>query len=121
MSPDIPSLLAQIDEEPDKLHSDSTPAVEALIEIGEPALAPVLELMLSPNRETRMRAQKVLEGVTLRLHGFRPGHGWDDRSHEDDWRRFWKSLGGLDWDAPEAERAATVARWREWLRAKESS
>jgi len=116
MSQDIPSLLARIDEEPDKLHSDMTPAVEALIEIGEPALGPVLELMLSPGRETRMHAQRVLEGVTLRLHGFRPGQGWDDQSREDDWRRFWKSLGDLDWDAPEASRADAVALWREWLR-----
>src|SRR5215210_619511 len=115
MSHDIPSLLAQIDQEPDKLHSDRTLAVEALIEMGEPVLGPVLELMLSPDRETRMHAQRVLEGVTLRFHGFRPGHGWDDRSHEEDWRRFWNSLGDLDWDAPEAERADAVARWREWV------
>lgn len=121
MDPTIASLITKINEEPDKLHRDRTPAVRALIEIGEPALGPVLELMLAPQRETRLRAQRVLEGVTLRLHGFRPGHGWEDRSHEADWRRFWKSLGDLDWDAPEAERAAAVARWREWVQTRESS
>src|SRR3954447_6369348 len=119
MQNEIKSLTRRINDDPDKLHGDSTPAVDRLIEIGEPALEPALELISSADRETRMRAQRVLEGVTMRSHGFRPGEGWRDRDAEEAWRQLWASLGNLDWDAPAARRAEAVERWRAWLTARD--
>jgi hypothetical protein len=112
---EISSLLRRINDDPDKLHGDSTPAVERLIDLGEPALAPVLELMLASDSDTRLRAQRVLEGVTMASQGFRRGQGWLETEGEERWRRFWASLGNLDWRAPAERRAEAVARWHAYL------
>jgi hypothetical protein len=115
MQQEIDSLIASINDDPDKLHSDYTPAAHRLIELGEPALAPALDLMLSDDRITRMRAQRVIEGVTMRLHGFQFGQGWKDNNDELEWRRLWQSLGDLDFDAPVESRTESVELWRRWL------
>lgn len=115
MQSEIERLARNINEGPDKLHGDYTPAVHGLIEIGEPALPAALDLMLSDDRDTRQRAQRVVEGVTMRAHGFRAGRGWDTGRGEDEWRRFWQSLGDLDYDSPPEARARAVDQWRRWL------
>jgi hypothetical protein len=111
----IEELLARLNEAPDKLHSDSTPAVEALIAQGEAALAPVLQRMAADDEATRMRAQRVLEGITMASLGFQPGKGWPDASAEGRWRALWRSLGDLDWQSPAGQRAQSVALWQAWL------
>jgi hypothetical protein len=111
----VKTLLARINDDPDILHADYTPAVHELVQVGEPALAPTLELMLSDDRHTRMRAQRVLEGVTLVQHGFVFGQGWKEDQGEKRHRKFWSELGKLDYDAPPDKRAAGVAMWKKWL------
>ena len=115
MNPEIERLVRAIDEHPDKAHSDWTPAVRRLVEIGRPALGPALELMESDRYETRLRAQRVLEGVTMAVHGFRPGQGWAADDGEARWRRAWDALGALDAAAPADERRRAAALWRRWL------
>ena len=46
----IQGLLSRLDENPDPLHADYTPAVWELIEIGEPAIEPTLPYLLSEDR-----------------------------------------------------------------------
>jgi hypothetical protein len=112
---EIAELLERIDEHPDKLHSDSTPAVDSLIAIGMPVLPRVFPLMLDKARETRLRAFRVIELVTMKIFGFRKGQGWLHADDEQAWRSLWKGMGGLDPDAPDSARAMSVALWKSWL------
>lgn len=107
--------MQRIDVDPDKLHKDYTPAVHRLIEIGEPALNAVLELMAAEDELTRLRAQRVIEGVTMRMNGFDSAQGWSSRQQSDEWRRLWSLLGSLDYKAPLESRVESVKRWKEWL------
>jgi len=112
---EIDRLARMINADPDKLHSDYTPAVHRLIEIGDSALQSALDLVLSDDEMTRLRAQRVLEGVTMRMHGFQFGQGWASAQGSADWERLWNSLGDLDYKAPLESRLQSVKWWREWL------
>ncbi len=112
-STDFQALAARINDDPDKLHSEMTPAVDSFIEIGRPAIPTLLDLMLSSDADTRMRAQAGLEGITMQMFGFRRGQGWSGNG-EDKWRMFWKKLGSLDWQDTESERRSDIALWRQW-------
>lgn len=112
----LSDLVAAIDDGPDKLHAESTPATEALIDLGIEALPAVIPLLASPAADTRMRAAHVLEMVTMEQAGFRRGHGWDDFAHEIRWRDFWSAMMGEGADDPGEPRAASrVAHWQSWL------
>lgn len=115
-TPSLADLIAAIDDAPDKLHAESTPATGALIDLGIAALPAVVPLLASPAADTRMRAQHVLEMVTMELFGFRRGHGWDDFAHEIRWRDFWAAMmaEGAD-EAGEPSAASVVAHWQSWL------
>lgn len=115
----IKSLIAHINDDPDLLHSDYTPAVFELIEVGEPALRPVLRLMLSQHRKTRQHAERVIAGVTEAQYGFVRGRGWKNREQEAEWRHFWNDLGNLDDEATLEQRCASVALWNQWLASRE--
>jgi hypothetical protein len=108
-------LAQTINEQPDSLHGDYTPAVHALVRLGLAALPVVVPLLESEDRFTRLRAQRVLEGVTREwvkrsaAPKTRPGATYR-------WRALWSENGDYDWQADAAARAASVTRWREWLR-----
>jgi hypothetical protein len=112
----IARLVNKIDENPDLLHADITPAAEDLIDIGPDAIPVVLPLVLSEDPMTRLHASRVLYGVTAKMHGFVVGRGWPSDSREQACRALWASLGDFDWDAPEDRRAASVKRWEQWFR-----
>jgi hypothetical protein len=113
--PDLAALLARIDDDPDPLHLDSTPAATALAAAGRPALPGLLALMAAPQPHTRMRAQRAFEGVLLRELGFVPGQGFATREGEQRLRDLWAAHGGYAWDAPEPVRASAIAAWQAWL------
>ena len=64
MSDDIAHLIATINDSPDPSHGDLTPSVHALVQLGVPALPSVLPLLMSDDKWTRLRAQRVLERTT---------------------------------------------------------
>jgi hypothetical protein len=115
VDPRVAALFARLNDDPDHLHSDYTPAVHELIRVGRPAIPPALDLMLSEHRSTRLRAQRVLEGVVLIEHGFVFGHGWTRPDGEDAFRAFWKRLGDLGWDDSTEARRDSIDKWRVWL------
>ena len=85
MKRQIEQLVNRINEKPDVLHSDYTPAVHQLIKIGLPALKNgVLELLLSNDDRTRMRAQRVLEEIALA------------KLEEREQRKLWEANGSYD-------------------------
>jgi hypothetical protein len=111
----LEDLVRTINDDPDILRADYTPSVDKLIKVGEPAIPRVIDLMLSEHEDTRLRAQRVLEGVTLRQHGFVVGQGWKDDKGRERWRTLWRQLGDLDWKAPSDDRERAVKLWRAWL------
>ena len=115
MSDDIPGLIAAINDSADPAHGDLTPAVHALVRLGLPALPAVLPLLESEDRWTRLRAQRVLEGVTRNWVRERTPERPMTRKADYAWIELWQGNGNYDWEAPEDKRAASLTRWRAWL------
>jgi hypothetical protein len=117
---DLAAALAAIDDEPDPVHNDITPAVRALGAMGLRAVPPLLDLMLSENEDTRLHAQRALELVVYRRHGFEPGQGFPTAEDEQAAREELLSAG-YDHAAEPAAREAAVTRLRDWLERAGSS
>jgi hypothetical protein len=115
MEKDIIELVKSINDDPDLLHADYTPSVRKLIEKGLPSVPYVLVLMTSESEYTRMRAQRVLAGVTMERYGFVVGKGWTQEDGEQKFRKFWKELGNMRWDDSLENRNKSVALWKKWL------
>lgn len=98
-------------------HVGWTPAVDRLVEIGQPAIPAVLDVAVSGDEIERICAENVLwEFLTKRL-GRVPGQPWDDPAGEQEARRLWRELGDLGGvGASKQEREASVKLWREWLK-----
>jgi HEAT repeat protein len=116
----LKALLDTIDDMPDELHGDYTPSVHALGDAGLAAVAPLLDLMLSDAVTTRLHAQRALQAIVDRRHGFVTARGFPLRADEDAVRALWKANGHYNPVAPADERASAVALWREWLRSVEA-
>lgn len=118
----LDALLRTLDTAADPLHADRTPAVDALAELGLAAVPALLDQMEGAGDETtRLHAQTALEEIVNRRHGFRPGRGFPDPGSEAGAREAWEARGGYRFDAPPAERAASVAKWRAWLARQEEA
>jgi hypothetical protein len=118
MSSDIESLVATINEHPDPLHGDRTPAVEALIQHGVASLPYVLPLLAGEHELTRLRAQRVLEGVTLAWVRERtPSHAMT-RGDVREWQELWDANGSYDWRASPEARSESVGLWGDWVESR---
>ena len=115
MSSDIARLIAALNDNPDPAHGDLTPAVHALVRLGLQALPAVLPLLEAEDRWTRLRAQRVLEGVTRSWVRRRTPERPMTRRADYEWLALWQTNGDYDWEAPPQARADAVARWRAWL------
>jgi hypothetical protein len=114
--PTIAELLARLDDEPDMLHADYTPAVWALCAHGLEGAVAVLDALESPEVMTRLHASRVLSCGVSRHFGWRPGQGYPDGSAgEERFRMIWRDNGDYAHDAPAEARAASVRAWRAWL------
>jgi HEAT repeat protein len=111
----LQACLSTIDDNPDPLHLDWTPSAHALGDMGLKAVAPLLDLMGSTNRDTRMHAQRGLEMIVTRRFGFQPGRGFPDPKAEKSVHRLLQANGGYDFAANARRRNAAIARWRRWL------
>jgi hypothetical protein len=113
-------LVQSVDEKPNVNHRELTPSTYKLIELGDRAIGPVVELMLHGDRNKRLCAGHVLLSITQRKYGYKPGEGgWPSDAHEERWRTFWASLGNLDFRASEAERTKSVRLWKQWCENKQ--
>lgn len=115
----IEELVRTIDYDCDPFHSELTPSVRKLVEIGEPAIPRMLDLMLLDGKNdesTRLRAETVIYRIFLAKYGWnRPGPGWADSKDKERFDAFWKTMPVLAYDAPLEERERAVKAWREWL------
>jgi len=111
----VDACLSVINDAPDPLHHDVTPAVTALARRGVGVLPSVLRLLDSPDALTRQRAQKVLERVTFNdvSEAVKPRPLSDAAASQ--WAALWAQNGAYQWDAPEPQRRAAIERWRTWI------
>lgn len=119
---DIEKLIRTIDVNPDPLHSDFTSSVLRLIELGPPAAKAVLDLLDAPEFLTRKHAQRVLEGVVMRLHGWVPGQGYPDaHSGQKMTQDLLKANGNYDPNSSSSDRRKAIEKWRQWLEMQEKN
>lgn len=111
----IPWLVSTISLSPSVLHADQTPVVFALIRIGKPAIEPVLELMLSNDGMTRLRAEGVLQSITARQFGYSARSGWPSETHRARWLKYLADHGDLGFKDPLEKRKAGVKKWKKMI------
>ena len=116
---EIASLVSKIDEYPNPAHSDYTPAVYRLTEIGPRALPAVLPLLLSEDPDTREHGQRAAAGIMMYEYGFRFGVGWPNREANAAFERTWQQVGPLNEDDPLEVRQAAIKAWTEWARQRQ--
>jgi len=107
--------LQALNDAPDELHNDQTPAVQALGNLGLAAVPGLLDHMASHDAMTRLRAQRAFELVIARRHGFQPGRGIPTAQAEAAMRAEWSAHGDYAHDASAARRAKAIQQWRQWL------
>lgn len=111
----VAACLQALNDDPDPLHNDQTPAVQALGGLGLAAVPGLLDHMASHDAMTRLRAQRAFALVLSQRHGFRPGRGFPTPQAEAAMRAEWSAHGNYEHDAPDGARAKTIAQWRQWL------
>jgi HEAT repeat protein len=111
----VDAWLAVINDAPDPLHQDVTPAVVALSRLGIRVLPSILPLLESSDASTRQRAQKVLERVTFSDVSDAVQPRPLSQAATTQWTALWERNGSYQWDAPEPQRRAAMARWRQWI------
>jgi HEAT repeat protein len=110
------ACLGALNDDPDPLHLDRTPAVEALGAMGLAAVPGLLDLMAADDEMTRLRAQRALELVLGRRHGFQPGAGFPTPQAVAAMRAEWLANGDYDYAALEERRRAALDCWQRWLK-----
>ena len=108
------ALQATINDSPDPLHWDRTPAVQSLIESGLAALPATFVLMESASDNTRRRAQYVLASIVLDniTRRLQPRPLTDDALRQ--WEELERRNGSYQWSAPESARKSSVELWKRW-------
>src|ERR1700741_478434 len=99
---EIRPLIANIERDPDPLHSDVTPAVLKLVAHKLDGALAACEAMNSPSAATRYRAQRAIEGAVGLYFGRAFGQPFPDAATE---QRIHDviSSSGYDADAPETQ------------------
>lgn len=111
----IDSLVGTIDSNYDILHSDYTPSILRLSELGIPAIEAIIPLLNNDNENTRLHAQRVFEGVINQMHGFIPGQGYSIKGGEEKVRNILKSIG-YEWnDTSLDNRQKAIEKLKNWV------
>jgi hypothetical protein len=113
------TLINQIDDQPDLLHVDITPAVLKLVDLGLAGLQAVLDLLDAPNLLTRKRAQRVVEGVIMQRHGWVAGQGYTTPDGQEKTQALLNANGDYQADAASETRRASIEKWRRWLESQQ--
>lgn len=114
----LAAAIQTINDAPDEAHLDLTPSVFALAGMGLNAVTPLLDLLTDDDENTRLHAQRALEIIVARRHGFEAGKGFPTEAARGDTEAEWQANGNYNYAASAAERLASIEKWREWLRNK---
>jgi len=115
----LSACVRMINDAADILHGDITPCGSALSEMGLSAVPSLLDLLMSGDQTTRLRAQRALELNASRRYGFVPGRGFPSAEAERRARDEWAANGNYDYSADRAARQSAVDKWRRWLAAQQ--
>jgi hypothetical protein len=116
-TPTLAESIAHIDDDPDILHNDVTPAVWAICAHELDGARAVMPLLDAADRDTRMHASRALSCAVSRWLGWRAGQGYPPGA-EARFRSAWTANGDYDWDADAAARHASRLAWERWLAAQ---
>ena len=83
--------------------------------MGLRAVTALLDPLRSNDEITRLRAQRALEAIAARRHGFRAGKGFPSTVAEEAMRDEWEANGSYDYRGNAVARDASLAKWRQWL------
>jgi len=108
------AFVQTLGDAPDPLHADMTSSVDGLGRLGLVSVSSLLDLLMDPDMLVRLRAQRALELIVSRRHGFRAGQGFPSPVAEEEMRAQWQANGNYRYDASSEERAAAVSKWRRW-------
>lgn len=111
----LKACLQTLNDAPDPLHLDITPAVTALADLGFMAVPSLLSLLNNEDKLTRLHAQRALEIVISKRHGFVQGQGFPSSEAEKGARAEWIENGDYDYRADKTSRTASIAKWQRWL------
>jgi HEAT repeat protein len=112
----LEAILQTLDDAADELHLDITPSVQTLGGMGLKAVPPLLGRMMDENEMTRLHAQRALERILAWRHTPIAGEGILSPHAAKRVRSEWSANGDYDYSAPANERAASVEKWRQWLK-----
>jgi hypothetical protein len=111
---DVAEIVKKIDDSPDPLHRELTPAAHRLIKIGQAALPSVIPLLASDNSDTRIHAACVLSCVTEEMCGHELGTSRTDEEWSK-WKALWERMGDYRTDSLPERRTECVRRWTAWV------
>lgn len=111
---EMKAYLKTLNDSADELHGDITPSVLALSEMGLRAVPSLLDLMTQGDKTTRLHAQRALELIMEKRHGYVRGKALPEKA-AGLVREEWRANGNYDYSADPESRAASIAKWREWL------
>ena len=106
------SCLKTINDSADEAHLDDTPSVQCLIEIGEPALLPLTELLMANDEMTRLRAMRATEMITYNM--WMEAFNQDEELALDDWINWWKEIGYSE-EGDSGSRNESVLKLKGWI------
>lgn len=107
------ACIKTINDDEDKLHLDYTPSVHCLIEIGEPALLPLTDLLLSDDEYTRLRASRAVEEITINIWNREGGN--NKKQIIEEWKKWWIGIGYSYEGGETSSRTQSVDALREWI------
>jgi len=111
----LDACLRTLNDGSDPMHTDMTASVQSLGEMGLRAVPPLLDLLTNDDEMTRLHAQRALELILGRRHGFMPGKGFPSQHAADACREEWRANGNYDYSAAADAREQSAAKWRQWL------
>jgi hypothetical protein len=110
---EITQAIASLDDDPDPLHGDQTPAVRRLAQIGAPAVSALGAPLMADSAMTRLHAQRAWESIVYGRYGFAPGAGFPDDAAEESAASVIAQVS-YDFEQSDGERKAAVSRMLDW-------
>ncbi|ACB35316.1 hypothetical protein Lcho_3056 [Leptothrix cholodnii SP-6] len=111
----LQALIDRLASGPPTGHADWTQGALQWAAEGLPGLPALLPLLTHAEPLVRLRAQRVLERASRDWVAQRVVERPLARRVDTAWAYLWAHNGSYDWQGDEANRAASVERWRQWL------
>jgi hypothetical protein len=109
--------LAKINDNPYVFDDAYSPAASELIKIGVPVIENgLLELLVSEDYMTRLRASRVLMEIIEIETGRVRGVGWKDKAQEQAFLDLWRDNGSYRADLPPESLRIAYEKWVRWVK-----